>query len=78
MAILYCMGIPTGSWFVLNRKKEPIQKLQVISENLQDLEKGGMLGHLDPGPDKQEGNTQITKPVPRKRDSSAADGQRDA
>ena len=52
------MGIPAGSWFVLNRKKESIQKLQMISENLQDLEKGGTLDHLDPGPDKQEGNTQ--------------------
>ena len=37
MATLYCIGIPLGSWFVLNKKKSSIQKLQTIAKSLRDL-----------------------------------------
>ena len=43
MAVLYCFGIPAGSLYALNKKKQEIQKLQMISELLDDLHEGGEL-----------------------------------
>jgi hypothetical protein len=57
MAFVYCLGIPLGSWLVLNRKKESIQKLQIISEILEELENSSTLDELDHDPEKREGAT---------------------
>ena len=43
MAVLYCFGIPAGSLYMLNKKKQEIQKLQMLSELLDDLHDGGEL-----------------------------------
>ncbi len=43
MAVLYCFGIPAGSLYFLNKKKQEIQKLQMLSELLDDLHDGGEL-----------------------------------
>ncbi len=45
MAVVYCFGIPAGSLFVLNKKKQEIQALQTIYELLDDLHEGGELWH---------------------------------
>jgi hypothetical protein len=41
MAVLYCFGIPATSWVALNSKREQIQKLQLLAESIEELEKGG-------------------------------------
>ena len=41
MAVLYCFGIPTASWTALHFKKDKIQKLQLLSESIEELENGG-------------------------------------
>jgi hypothetical protein len=41
MAVLYCFGIPATSWVALNSKREQIQKLQLLTESIEELEKGG-------------------------------------
>ena len=41
MAVVYCFGIPAGSLYALNKKKREIQKLQMISELVDDLNDGG-------------------------------------
>jgi hypothetical protein len=43
MAVLYCFGIPAGSLYMLQMKKQEIQKLQMLSELLDDLHDGGEL-----------------------------------
>jgi hypothetical protein len=43
MAVLYCFGIPAVSWCALNAKKEKIQKLQLLAESIEELDKGGTL-----------------------------------
>jgi hypothetical protein len=45
MAVLYCFGIPAASLYALNKKKMEIQKLQMLSELLDDLHDGGELWH---------------------------------
>jgi hypothetical protein len=41
MAVLYCFGIPAVSLWILSSKKGQIQRLQLISESLAELERGG-------------------------------------
>jgi hypothetical protein len=41
MAVLYCFGIPAASWIALNSKKEHIQKLQLLTESIDELDGGG-------------------------------------
>ena len=43
MAVLYCFGIPAASWIALRFKKDEIQKLQLLSESIEELENGGNL-----------------------------------
>jgi hypothetical protein len=43
MAVIYCFGIPAASLWVLNAKKDSIQKLQLLSESVEELENGGTL-----------------------------------
>jgi len=39
--VLYCFGIPAASWTALHFKKDKIQKLQLLSEIIEELENGG-------------------------------------
>ena len=41
MAVLYCFGIPAASWCALHAKKDEIQKLQLLFESVEELQKGG-------------------------------------
>ena len=43
MAVLYCFCITAGSLYFLNKKKQEIQKLQIVYELLNDLHEGGEL-----------------------------------
>ena len=50
MAVIYCFGIPAVALYTLNLKKEAIQKLQLLSESVEELERDGTLEHVPDAP----------------------------